>query len=244
MWQKDEGILGLIEKIILKLADRSVFRYAPLSREEFPFFESAWGISQDKLRFLPYYYTFTAADLSEPQPAQEDFIFAGGNAHRDYTTLAKAIESLPEYRFVIASHLLDGMKLPSNLQAGQVSRPEFIRLMRAARAVIVPIRRGLVRSTGHQTYLNGMLLQKPTIITDSLGVREYTGNGKGAMIVDGSPESYVKAIRKVMDKENQHEINAMCSLGHELAVREFTIENHTKRLLEIIDEAIKDYFKD
>lgn len=243
MWHKDSGIKGKVQKFILGFADKAITRYAPLSSEEFPYFERSWGISKDKLRFLPYFYTFTSDDLSAPPPTQEDFIFSGGNAHRDYAPLVKAMESLPEYQLVIGSRLLDGMTLPPNVKAGQLPRPEFISKMRASRAVIVPIRKGLVRSTGHQTYLNGMLLGKPTIISDILGVREYTQNGTNAIIVDGTPESYVAAIRKVMDPANKPQMDAMCRSAQESAKNTYTFEAHCKRLLEIIDETIEDYYK-
>lgn len=242
MWHKDKGISGEFQKAILRLADRGIFRYAPLSREENLLFSSAWGIPQDKLRFLPYFYTFTEKDLSAPSPPEENFIFAGGNAHRDYISLIEAIEHLPEYQFVIASYLLDGKKLPPNVKAGQLSREEFIKSMRASRAVVVPIRKGLVRSTGHQTYLNGMLLGKPTIITDTLGVNEYTCNGENAILVDGSPESYVRAIQWVMDPENSTQVAEMCKTAQETVLREFSFDRHCNRLLEILDEAVDEYY--
>ena len=149
---------------------------------------------------------------------------------------------MPEYQFVIASHLLDGKKLPPNLKAGQVPRTEFIRLMRSARAVIVPIKKNLFRSTGHQTYLNAMLLEKHTIITNTLGVQEYTRNGALAILVDGSPEGFSQAVRKVMDPASQSQIQAMCESAHQLVSREFSFESHCQRLLEILDEAIEDYY--
>jgi len=242
MWHKDKGLWGVVQKLLLRLADRSIFRYTPLSTEEFPLFAAAWGIPKTKLRFLPYFYTFTEKDLSAPAPAQADFIFAGGNAHRDYPALIKAIEALPEYQFVIASHLLDGKKLPSNLRAGQVPRTEFISLMRAARAVVTPIKKNLARSTGHQTYLNAMFLEKPSIITNTLGVREYTNNGELAILVDGTPEGFVQGVRKVMDPTNQAQIEVMCKSAHELVAREFSFESHCHRLLEILDEAVAGYY--
>ncbi len=242
MWQKDKWLLGSIQKTILRFADRGIVRYAPLSAEEFPLFTSAWGISKEKLRFLPYHYTFTKKDLNRPPPPQENFFFAGGNAHRDYIPIIKAAENLPESEFVIASYLLDGMTLPSNVKAGQVSRSEFIRLMRASRAVIVPIKKGLVRSTGHQTYLNGMLLRKPTIITNTLGVHEYTSNGKNAIIVEGSTESYIQAIQWVMDSKNSSRINKMCDAAQESVLQEYSVEKHCDCLLEILDEAINEYY--
>jgi len=243
MWHKDQGLRGKLQTIILKLADRAIFRYAPLSREEFPYFSKAWGIAEKKLRFLPYFYTFTADDLQSTPPPLEDFVFAGGNTHRDYKPLIEAMESLPQHTLIIGSRLLCDTKLPPNVKAQQFVRDEYIRLMRAAQIVVIPIRQGLIRSTGHQTYLNAMLLKKPTIVNNILGVREYTKNGQSAIIVDGTPESYIEAIKKASNPENKTEIEQMCELGCGLASGQYTFENHANRLLEIIDEAITDYYQ-
>jgi glycosyltransferase involved in cell wall biosynthesis len=157
--------------------------------------------------------------------------------------LIEAMESLPQHTLIIGSKLLCDTKLPSNVKAQQFVREEYIRLMRAAQIVIVPIRQGLIRSTGHQTYLNAMLLKKPTIVNHILGVQEYTKNGQSAIIVAGTPESYIEAIKKASNPENKAEIEQMCELGRELAAGQYTFENHANRLLEIIDEAITDYYQ-
>jgi glycosyltransferase involved in cell wall biosynthesis len=242
MWQRDDGLAGIIQKILLHLADRAIFRFAPQSTDELPLFSATWGISQDKLRFLNYFYTFTDKDLSSPAPAQEDFIFSGGNSHRDYKALLKASEMLPEYKFVIASNLLDGIKLPPNVRAGQVQRTEFIRLMRASNAVVVPIQAGLIRATGQQTYLNAMLLEKPVIVTEALGVHDHVRDGETAIVVDGSPESYANAIHKVFDPKNKLEIEHICRAGRESVLRDYSFEKHCARLLDILDESINDYY--
>lgn len=240
MWHKDPGLRGAIQKVILKLADRAITRYAMQSTEEFPVFVRSWGIPQDKLRFMHYYYTFTARDLQEDPPPAENFVFAGGNTHRDYLPLVEAMKKLPQHRLVIGSKLLDGTELPPNVQAGQLPRKEFIRMMRAARAVVVPIREGLTRSTGHQTYLNGMLLRKPTIVTDVMGVKEYTEDGRAVLIVDGTSDDYVNAIQKVFSPEDQEEIERMCDLAQTLATEKYTFEDYADRLVEILDEAVSE----
>jgi glycosyltransferase involved in cell wall biosynthesis len=157
--------------------------------------------------------------------------------------LVKAMERLPEYRLVIGSHLLDDISLPPNVTTGQVPRSEFIRLMRLSKAVVVPIAKGLIRSTGHQTYLNGMLLGKPTIVNDVLGVREHTQNGRNAIIVDGTPEGYREAVRKVMDPANVEQMEALGKAAQASVKRDFTFEKHCERMLEILDEAIEDCCK-
>lgn len=240
MWQKDDGFKGLVQKVLLRLADGAIARFAVQSTDEIPLFARTWGISESKMRFVPYFYTFTEKDLAAPTPGNEGFIFAGGNSHRDYEPYLEAIDSLRDYRFVIATHLLDGRPLPPNVQAGAVPRHEFIRLMRASAAVVVPMKTGLIRAVGQQTYLNAMMLGKPTIITKTLGVSDHAWDGETAIVVDGTPQSYVQAIRKVMDPAKEAEMDRMCRRAREVVLGQFNFERHAKRLLEILDEAFQE----
>lgn len=240
MWQKDAGIPGLVQKVLIRLADRAIARYALQASDEIPRFAEAWGIPETKLRFVPYFYTFTESDLAAPAPPAEGFIFSGGNAHRDYGTYLEAIAELREHQFVIAARELDGKPLPPNVRAGQVPREEFIRLMRASAAVVVPMRSNLIRATGQQTYLNAMLLGKPTIITKSLGVRDYVDNNDVAWVVDGSAESYVRAIRDVFEPANREKVQAVARRAQAKVQERFTFERHAECLLAILDEAIRD----
>jgi len=240
MWQKDDGLKGAIQRILLQLADKAIARYAVQSTDEIPLFSSTWGIPESKLRFVPYFYTFTKNDLSSPTPANGNFIFAGGDSHRDYQPYLEAADTLREHRFVIATNLMKGIALPPNVQAGPVPRDEFIRLMRASNAVVVPMRTGLIRAVGQQTYLNAMMLGKPTIVTKSLGVSDHAWDGETAIVVDGTPESYVRAIRMVLDPANEVKIHRMCQHSREVVLEQFNFERHAERLLEILDEAFRD----
>jgi glycosyltransferase involved in cell wall biosynthesis len=240
MWHKDPGLRGLVQRSMIRLADRAIFRYAVQASDELPLFSAAWGIPMTKLRFIPYCYTFTDKDLETPAPPPEDFIFSGGNSHRDYKTYLEAIDTLPEYRFVIASHLLDGKAPPPNVRAGEVPRDEFIRLMRASAAVVVPLRRDLIRASGQQTYLNAMLLGKPTIVTDSLGVADYIHDNDIAWVVDGSPEGYVRAIRQVLDPANRDKVMQVTREAQDKVRARFNFEEHAARLVAVLDEAIRD----
>jgi len=238
MWQKDAGIKGFVQKIILRLADKAIIRYAVQSTAEIPLFAAAWDIPESKLRFVPYFYTFTEKMLAAPAPPQENHIFAGGNSHRDYLPYLEAIDALREYEFVIATNLLEHKTLPPNVRAGLVPRNEFARLMRTSRAVVVPMKRNLIRAVGQQTYLNAMLLEKPTIVTDTQGVRDHVRDGETAVVVDGSPQSYMDAIRKVLDPANKTEIDKMCKVAHKTVLERFNFQNHATRLLAVLDEAV------
>ena len=99
----------------------------------------------------------------------------------------------------------------------KTSHAEFIRLMRRARAVVVPIRQGLRRSIGQQTFLNSMYMGKPTIISGGLGVRDHVENGEHALIVDGGIAGYVGALAWVLDPRNQRSVTEMADRGRERA---------------------------
>jgi glycosyltransferase involved in cell wall biosynthesis len=111
--------------------------------------------------------------------------------------------------------------------------------MRASAAVVVPLKQGLNRAAGQQTYLNAMRLEKPTIVTNSLGVNNYIKNGVTALIVDGSTNSYVDAIHRVFDPSHADEINAMRQAARRAVLRHYTFDNHVERLLEFLDEVIQ-----
>ncbi|HEX8991333.1 MAG TPA: glycosyltransferase family 4 protein [Anaerolineales bacterium] len=239
MWQKDPGLRGLVQRFILRRADRVICRYALQSSDELPLFSAAWGIPMSKLRFVPYFYTFTDQDLETPNPPPGNFIFAGGNAHRDYGTFVEAARALPEYEFVIASRLLEGRTLPPNVRAAEVPRDEFIRLMRASVAVVVPLRRDLIRASGQQTYLNAMLLGKPTIVTDTPGVSDYIHNDDIAWVVDGSAQSYVDAIREIFAPDHREQTLRRTREARQRVRESFSFDRHAERLVDVLDEAIR-----
>jgi len=62
-------------------------------------------------------------------------------------------------------------------------------------------------------------------------------------VADGTTESYIAAIRKVMEPSNGSQIEAMCKSAQEFVRNEYTFERHCERMLEILDEALEDYYK-
>lgn len=236
MWQRDPGLAGLIEKVLIRLADRVIQGYAVQATEEIKVFSETWGIPVSKIRLCKYYYTLTKDEIIDPPPPVEDIIFAGGNSHRDYDTLIRAAEELPDMKFVFATNVLDGRSLPANIKAGQVSRAEFMRLMQACRAMVTPLKTGLSRAAGQQTYLNAMFLKKPMIVNDAYGVRDHVIDHEDGLIVDGTVKGYVDALRYVTDPKNKAAVDLMCVNARQAVMRHSTFEIHAARLIEIVDE--------
>ncbi len=249
MWQRRRGIKGRLQRSLIRLADRAVTLYAALSQAEVAIFPETWGVGDGKIRFVPYMATLSGTEASAltrlascGAPRARPLVFAGGDSLRDYDPLIKVAARMPGCDFVLATSLLDGHKsLPANLTAGFVSHERYNEMFAAADIVVVALRRDLTRSTGHQTYLNSLLLAKPTIVADSPGVRDYLGDGTDALIValivDGSLESYERAITFALDPQNAAAVSAMAEAGRVLVANHYAFEDHVAALLEVVDEA-------
>ncbi len=238
MWQPETGARHLIERLVVKLLDRAVCLYAVQSSEELTLFPETWGVSPDKTRLCPYFFTFTGQDLADSSPASGRYVFAGGNSHREYGPLLEAAWQLPKLSFILATNRLEGVALPPNVTAAPVPHREFVSLMRGATAVVVPLRQGMRRAVGQQTYLNAMWLGKPTIVSEALAVHDHIENEQTALIVDGSAEEYVQALHWIFAPDNQAAVRQMCQNARAVVSEQFTFENHAARLLEIIEEAV------
>ncbi len=242
MWEPNSGARGLAEKLIIKLADRAICRYAVQSTEELTIFPKLWGIDPAKLSLCLFCLSLSQQDMAAADgpttPLPGDYVFAGGNSHRDYEPLLAAARQLPAHKFILATRLLDNRAdLPSNVEAGPVPHRQFMALLAGSKANVIPIKQGLHRAVGQQTYLTSMWFGRPTIVTDTLGVRDHVRNGQTGLIVDGSPQSYVRALEWVLDPGHQTQLDRLTAAARHDVQERFTRENHANCLLGVLDEA-------
>ncbi|HEX2698717.1 MAG TPA: glycosyltransferase [Acidimicrobiales bacterium] len=239
MWEPDDGWLGRLQRLAVRLADRSITLYAVQSSAELGTFPRTWGVDGDKVRFVPYFFTLTDDDVAVPlAPPDRPYVFAGGDSHREYGPLLETARRLPGTDFVLATRCLeDATDLPPNVRAGSVSRAVFMEQLRGAAAVVVPLRRQLARAAGQQTYLNAMRLGKPTVVVDSPGVEDHVRDGATAVVVDGSAQAYERALGRLLDPARAGEAARMGEAARADVSERFTFLRHADRLLEILDEA-------
>lgn len=239
MWNRDNSVAGRIQGWIVKLADRAVDLYAVQSSEEMQIFPQVWGISEAKMRLCLFFATALDEDLAIDSSQEGQYVFSGGNAHRDYSSLLTVAERLPHIQFVFATDYFKNREsLPPNVKAGRVPHQEFMGLMRGAAAVLIPLNKSLTRAAGQQTYLNAMLLGRPTLVTDALGVHDHIKDGETGFILEASVDDMVEKLAFVLDPTNAALVQDICQAGEKAVRQHYSFQHHTSRLLEIVDEAL------
>lgn len=241
MWQPNEGFRHVLEKVLMQLANRVIDRYVVQSSEEVEIFPALWGVPAEKIRRCLYFYTFLENEIAQPAPPQ-NYIFAGGNPHRDYETLLEVARRMPDQPFIFATKRLQNHpNIPPNVTAKPVSHDEFVRLMAGAALVVTPVKGGLKRAVGQQTYLNAMRLGKVSIVnnTQVMGVHDHIQHGVNGLLVNGDIESYVAAIHWAFDPANREAVAKMQRQAVETACQ-FSYEQHIACLGGIIEELLLD----
>ena len=237
MFEPNTNLRGLLERWIMKLADRAIYRYVVNSTDELHVFAETWRVERAKLRFCPTYFPEVEVDAVVERKVRRGHLFAGGDSLRDYEPLIEAAKQLPEYQFVFCTTRLDKHKdLPVNVKIGPTQRQQYLELMDTASAVVIPLRQGLRRPVGLFTLLGAMWTKKPTIVPTALGVQDYALENS-VRVVDGSAQSYVEAIRWMLAPENVDRVDEMCETAHRIVRRQCTRDCHIECLLAILDEA-------
>jgi glycosyltransferase involved in cell wall biosynthesis len=112
---------------------------------------------------------------------------------------------------------------------------EYDATMAAARLVVVALLPSR-RSAGQQTYLNAMLLGKPTIVSDTVGVREYIEDGvTGVIVPPGDASALREAILDVLDPANADRYETMGRRAREAVLARHTLVDYWDH--ELLDAA-------
>jgi glycosyltransferase involved in cell wall biosynthesis len=237
MYEPSKSLRNKVERFILKVADRAIQRYVLMSEADCVVFQATWDIDPHKVRTCPVFLRHPHTEPSGKPVTEGDYIFAGGESLRDFEPLLAAAACLPEYKFVISSsQLKNRTDLPRNVTVTAARFADFINLMQSARVVVVPLQKNTRRSAGAITYLSAMWLKKPLIVTDALGVREYVEDRKTGLVVDGSPDSYVRALSWLFDPTNALAVECLREEAHHVVSAQYLLEHHVTRLLDLIDE--------
>jgi glycosyltransferase involved in cell wall biosynthesis len=200
LWElPDSRIRAWLKALRIRLAARSVHRFVVWASHEVRDFARAFGLPKWQLEYVPFHHTLHGYDY---EVRDDGYLFAGGNSDRDYRTLVEAARQveMPVWLALTQRELLNGVNLPRHVRVEATTPEGFRQAMAGAKLIVVPMRKGTLRSGGQQTCLNAMLLGKPTIAVGRRWAVDFITDGEDGFIVDYEDVAGLRrAIRWILD---------------------------------------------
>ncbi len=240
MWQPGAGPRAVLERLVVRLADRAVDRYLVLSQAEAEQLPRVWPVTPDKMRVRSFYFEPTEHGMSDedPLPVRERCVVAGGDSFRDYGPLLEAARQMPDVPFLLVTRTLDGVDLPPNVEVRSVPYAEYFRLLSRAGVVAVPVQTGLRRSAGLLIALMAMWLGRPTVATTALAMDEYVEDGVTGVLVDGSVAAWREALSRLLDDTD--EADRLAAAARRTTRERYTFDAYVRGILAELDEAARE----
>jgi hypothetical protein len=228
----------MLRRFGVRAIDGSHVSFCVHSRYEVESFERTWGPLAACVRFTPWAYTLSQAELAR-EPSDNGHVFAGGNSLRNYQPLIEAAFTVGAPVDIATSVLTPEQRarLPRNVNARSVAHSAFNDLVREASVVVVPLAPRTDRSSGQSVYINAMARGKAVVVTDAPGVRDYIEDGRTGLIVPPDDAGALgAAIRRLLD--DPEERRSMGSRARDHALANLSLTNYARRLLEVAHETM------
>lgn len=174
------------------------------------------------------------------EPHMGSYIFAGGNAFRDYGVLCDAVSGTGiETRIASSKWTPRRASLPEEVQLlGRLSFPEYKEQIAGARIIVVPLIDCAV-SAGQLAITQAMLMGKTIIATDTIGTVDYVVPGEdGFLVPPGEPGPLRSTILSIWS--DFQKISDIGERAKETAISKFSEELMAERILEEIIPLLKD----
>lgn len=224
-------LLPMASRALIRAVDGPHVTWCVLSTEELSSFPKTWGVAPERVVFTPFAHTLWGGGENEPV-TRGDYLFSGGNSLRDYDLLEEAVAGL-SVRVRIGTRWVP-RRQAAQLDASTVTHTEFLSLMRASQAVVLPLLKSS-RSTGQQTYLNAMALGKPVIVTDAPGVRDYIEAGVTGVVVEPTVSALRAAIMDVLDPARSDHYALMGRQARSRVLGRYTEAHYRAELLRLAE---------
>lgn len=222
----------VLARALVRLVDSPWVTWCVLSRAEVDRFPGTWRTHRGRVVFTPFRHAIWN-ELGDP-PATGGHLFSGGNSLRDHALLAAAVSGL-DIPVVIATTWSPPTPQP-NLRTRSVTPSEYLDLIATSRGVVLCLESG-ARSTAQQTYLNAMALGRPTIVTDSDGVRDHLEDGVTGVVVPSTVEAVRAAVLDLLDPARAGHYAAMGERARLTVRARFSDHAYRMRLLDLADGA-------
>jgi glycosyltransferase involved in cell wall biosynthesis len=135
-------------------------------------------------------------DIYENRPEEGNYVFCGGTNGRDWHTLLKAAEQLPDIRFVVVGPQRNtlGDKIPGNIEYFfNIPYDDFQKMMLKCSILALPL--NTVAPAGLIVLFSAGLMHKPLVSTNNYTLREYVTSGENGFLIE--MRDYVTLAEKI-----------------------------------------------
>ncbi len=206
------------------------------SRNELADYVQLLGIPKERFHFL-YYHT----NIIQPRriAGHEGYVFAAGNAGRDYATLLKALEGTGIPLIIVTSpKRMKGLPPPAGVKIFyDIAYLDYLDLLAKAQVVVVPLKSRL-RSVGMVVMLEGMALGKPVVVTRASSNQEYIRQGENGFLVEVGDAAALRE-KIICLRENPAEAEKIGRQALDDINNYWTFEHYVGSVLEIAKEMVE-----
>jgi glycosyltransferase involved in cell wall biosynthesis len=164
------------------------------------------GIERSRLLFIAHGDWPQPIDVPEvfsPDPGidlETPFYFAGGFTNRDYTPVIETFGKLEKRLIIVCSRSNTEVvesDLPDNITVYRdITFPEFELLLRAAKAVIIPLRQD-TGAAGHSVLIRSMRNAKLVLVNNFRIVDDYLEDGVSALLLNDMADDLRRVILEI-----------------------------------------------
>jgi glycosyltransferase involved in cell wall biosynthesis len=203
-WQPHGGLVGWIQRLVLRLGRRVLFEAQPHSPEEVEIYTRHFGLPPEKVNPLPWSTSLNGYDIQASEHRREEAV-SGGFSYRDYPTLFEAIRlcrlplrvGLPPSAATEAARK-QAADCPQIEIVSDWSFRSYWQAVADARIFVMALTPGLKRCSADQTLLNAMSFGTVVVATDSISSRLYIRNGEnGYLVPENDPHALAERLQQV-----------------------------------------------
>ena len=188
-------------KALLQWALQRVERFTVHSEPERERYARHFELPVERFELIRWGVRPSTVEGATESPVSGRYICAIGKDGRDYATLIRAMERLPDVTLVVVAQPwnLSGVAIPDNVKVYcNIPSDLATGILRGCVFMALPLESGET-SCGHITIVSAMFCRKAIVATDSSGIADYFPEGYEAPRVRaGDVNGWVQAIRKMM----------------------------------------------
>lgn len=174
-WRFKNALYGFVARRALGMLTNSSAEVQTVTRR--------YRLDPARVRYVPL-----NTNIADPrlEPADDGFVLAAGRTLRDYPTLLRAAQRLPEIPMTVICGRDDvqGLEIPASVKIfRELARAQYLDHLRRCRLVALPLL-NTERATGQVVMLEAMAMGKPVITTRSPGTVDTIVNGENGLLIE------------------------------------------------------------